>query len=217
MSQDEETRRHSRIEVQTPAGRREVVQSQVTRYPAEREGFSAGMVAAVALAAVAATAVIFFLFFMNPREDESSTNINIRTAGVQPTPVVQTPVIVQPTPMMQPTPIIIQQAPPVTTEAPPIIIQQPAPATQPAPRTAAAPAAPSGADDAALQTKVDKAFQDDADISGATVNATVVNGKVLLIGTVKSASLKQKAEALARAVKGISSVENKINVDPDAP
>ncbi|MGB8508362.1 MAG: BON domain-containing protein [Pyrinomonadaceae bacterium] len=217
MSQDEEQRRHSRIEVETPTGRREVVQSQVTRYPAERKGVSTGMVAAIALTAIAATAIIF-LFLMNRSDDSANTNINVRTAaGTQPTPLTQTPVIVQQQqPLTQPTPIIITQPAPATSSAP-VIIQQPA---APPVTTAAPPASSSAAnqnDDPTLQLKIDKAFSDDTDMANASVNATVVNGKVMLMGTVKTDDLKRRAEKLAYQIKGVRSVDNKITVDENAP
>ncbi|HEU4595918.1 MAG TPA: hypothetical protein VFS10_12315, partial [Pyrinomonadaceae bacterium] len=128
MSQDEEQHRRSRVVVETPTARREVVHSQTVRYPEERRGYSGGMVAAVALTAIALT-VIVFLFLTNPSDESDNTNINVRTsAATQPTPFVQQPVIVQATPFVQPTPIIIQQAPPMTTAPPPVIIQQAPPA-----------------------------------------------------------------------------------------
>ncbi len=218
MSQDEEQRRRTRIEIETPTSHREVVQSQVTtRYPAERKGMSTGTVAAIALTAIAATAIIF-LFLMNRSDDAANTNVNIRTAAATtpPTPLPTAPVIVQQQPLTQPTPIIIQQPAPIQP-APVIIQQQPATAAAPADiqPTAAAPA--NVPDDAGLQTKVDKAFSDDPDIVNATVNTMVVNGKVMLTGTVKSDDLKRRAERLAYAVKGIRSVDNKIAVDPNAP
>ena len=212
MSHDEEQRR-SRVVVETPTARREVVHSQTVRYPEERRGFSGGMVAAVAITAIALT-VIVVLFLMNPSDDSENTNINVRAgAATQPTPLVQTPVIVQPTPFVQPTPIIIQQAPPMTTAPPPVIIQQAPPATTTAPATAPAT---SVADDTALQSKIDKAYKDDSEIAATDVMALVIDGKATLTGTVNSAALKQKAERLARAVKGVSSVENKIVVS-DTP
>ncbi|MBA3240403.1 MAG: BON domain-containing protein [Acidobacteria bacterium] len=209
MSQDEERTRRSRVVVETPTARREVVQSQTVRYPEERRGFSTGMVAAVALTAIALT-VIIFLFLSNPSDDSANTNINVRTAGAaQPTPFTQQPVIVQ-QPVTQPTPIIIQQAP--MPQQPPVIIQQaPPPTTTTVPSTTTAPA-PSGVDDMTLQSKVDKAYKDDSEIASTDVMGMVIDGKVTLTGTVNSAALKQKAERLARAVRGISSVENKITV-----
>lgn len=216
MSHDEEQHKRSRVVVETPTARREVVHQQTTRYP-ERSGFSTGMVAAVALTAIAVTAIVF-LFLMNRGDEEGNTNINVRTAAAtQPTPLAQVPVMVQ-TPMTQPTPIVITQPAPVIVEVPATTTTTttaPPPAT-----TTTAPAPPpatSGADDSSLQLKVETAFRGDADIAGSNVIATVLDGKATLTGEVRTAAVKQKAERLVRAVKGVASVENKITVNPDAP
>ena len=210
MSQDEEQTRRSRVVVETPTQRREVVHQQTVRYPEERRGFSTAMVVTVALLAIAATAIIF-LFLTNSRGD-SETNVNIRTAS-QPTPMSQTPVIVS-QPATQPTPIIIQQ--PATTQPAPVIIQQaPPPTTMTAPpvTSSAAPVAPVH-DDASLQTKLDKALTDDSDLSAAGITATVINGRVSLTGTVNTDALKRHAERLAYNIKGVTGVDNHITVTP---
>ena len=213
MSQDEEQQRRSRVVVETPTARREVVHSQTVRTP-ERTGHSTGMIAAVALAAIAATAIIF-LFLMNRGDNTDNTNINVRSSA-QPTPVQQQPVIVQQQPLPQATPIIIQQPAPVTTQPAPVIITQPAAPPTTATTTSAPPsttAAPkTGNDDATLQTNIDRAFSDDQDLNSADVTAVIVEGKVTLNGTVKSEELKRRAERLAYRVKGVRSVDNKILV-----
>jgi hypothetical protein len=216
MSYDEEQQKRSRVVIETPTARREVVQQQTVRYPPERRGYSTGVLATVALLAIAATAIIF-LFLTNSRDDSTETNVNIRTS-TQPTPFTQAPVMVQ-TPMTQPTPIIIQQAP--QTVPAPVIIQAPPPVdtTAPAapPVSTAPPAAAPANDDATLQTKIDKAFADDPAVSAAVVDATVVNGRVRLSGTVNSEAVKQRAERLAYAVKGVLAVDNKITVSAGTP
>jgi hypothetical protein len=221
MSYDEEQHKRSRVVVETPSARREVVQQQTVRYPApERRGYSTGVVATVALLAIAVTAIVF-LFLTNSGDESTEANINIRTAAVQqPTPFAQAPVVVQ-TPLMQPTPppVIIQQMPATTAPAP-IIVQAPPAATNTT--TAAPPAtAPTGAtaanDDSTLQQKVDTAFADDASVAASNVNATVVNGRVRLSGTASSDAVKQRAERLAYAVKGVLGVDNKIVVSPGTP
>jgi BON domain len=225
MSYDEEQQRRSRVVVETPTARREVVHQQTVRYPEERRGHSTGMVVAVALVAIAATAILF-LFLTNSRDDSSQTNVNVRSAAAtQPTPLVQTPVIVQ-TPMTMPTPlpqtVIVQQPPPTTTVPAPVIVTPPAtagttttapPATSTAP-TANTRTAAGGHDDASLQAQIDKAFAADPDISAAVIDATVVNGRVRLTGTVNSDAVKQRAERLAYQVKGVLGVDNKITVSP---
>ena len=224
MSYEEEQRKRSRVVIETPSERREVVEQQTVRYPPqgyapppERSGYSAGMLATVALVAIAATAIVF-LFLTNSGGDSTETNINIR-AATQPTPFTQAPVVVQ-TPLTQPTPIIVQQVP--QTVPAPVIIQAP-PATDPAavapPATTAtaAPAAPAPSDDAALQQRIDKSFADDPAVAAATIDATVVNGRVKLSGTVSSDAVKQRAERLAYAVKGVLGVDNRIVVAPATP
>ena len=215
MSYDEEQQKRSRVVVETPTARREVVQQQTVRYPTpERRGYSTGVVATVALLAIAVTAIVF-LFLTNSGDESTETNVNIR-AATQPTPFTQAPVVVQ-TPLTQPTPIVIQQAP--QTVPAPIIIQAP-PATDPAaaaPPTTTAPAAPAPSDDSALQQRIDKSFADDPAIAAATIDATVVNGRVKLSGTVSSDAVKQRAERLAYAVKGVLGVDNRIVVAPATP
>src|SRR5687768_6772183 len=220
MSHDEEQHKRSRVVVETPTARREVVQQQTVRYP-ERRGYSTGVVATVALLAIAVTAIVF-LFLTNSGDDSTETNVNIRAGAVpQATPLAQ-PVIVQ-TPMTQPTPIIIQQAPPTTTVPAPVIIQAPPPAdtttAAPPPATSAPPAAaaPPASDDATLQQKIDAAFAADAAVAASNVDATVVNGRVRLAGTVGSDAVKQRAERLAYAVKGVLGVDNRIVVSPGTP
>lgn len=208
MSQDEEQQRRSRVVVETPTARREVVQSQTVRTP-ERTGYSTGMIAAVALTAIAATAIIF-LFLTNRGDNSENTNVNIRTAA-QSTPLVQQPpVIVQQQPATQPTPIIIQQAAPPVSQPAPVIITPPA-ATAPPPATAPK-AATVVTDDATLQVNIDRAFRDDPDLKSADVTAVVVEGKVTLDGTVKSEDLKQRAAKAAYKIKGVRSVDNKLVV-----
>ncbi|HYH86070.1 MAG TPA: BON domain-containing protein [Pyrinomonadaceae bacterium] len=207
MSYDEEEQKRSRVVVETPTARREVVHQQTTRYPQERRGFSTGAVVTVALTAIAVTAILF-LFLTNSRDDSADTNINIR-ASAQPTPFAQQPVIVS---QPAPTPIIIQQ-PATTTQPAPVIIQAP-PATTTAPPASSAPPAPNPNDDASLQQKLDRAFDGDAEVNAANIDATVVNGRVRLMGTVSSEAIKQRAELLAYQIKGVLGVDNKIVVSP---
>lgn len=217
MSYDEEQQKRSRVVIETPTARREVVEQRTVRYPPpERRGYSTGVLATVALLAIAATAIIF-LFLTNSRDDSATeVNINARTtAATQPTPLTQAPIVVQ-TPLTQPTPIIIQQAP----QPAPVIIQAPAttePATTAPPASTAPPAAAPANDDATLQTKIDKAFADDPAVSTAVIDATVVNGRVRLSGTVNSDAVKQRAERLAYAIKGVLGVDNKLTVSSGTP
>src|ERR671919_3102513 len=113
MAYDEEQARRSRVVVETPTERREVVSSQSVRTP-DNNGISAGMVGVLVVVAIALITMLV-LFWMS-REPTTDTAL---TATQPPT------VIEQPAPAQQP-PVIIQQPAPVTTQPAPIIVTPPA-------------------------------------------------------------------------------------------
>ena len=196
MAYDEEQAKRSRVVVETPTERREVVHSQSVR---DNSGISAGMVGVLVVVAIALiTMLVLFWISSQPATD----NANI--AATQP----QQPVVVQ-----QPAPV----------QQPPVIVQQPAPATQPAPIIVTPPAggatastAPAPAEsvniDSTIQTAVDKKISDDPDISTLGITASVLDGKVTLLGTVKTEALKTQVERLVKQVKGVKTVDNQIMV-----
>jgi len=196
MAYDEEQARKSRVVVETPNERREVVHSQSVRTP-DSSGISAGMVGVLVVVAIALiTMLVLFWLSSQPTTD------NANLAAQQPTTVVQ-----QPAPVQQP----------------PVIIQQPAPATQPAPIVVTPPAASGGSTvpaesvniDSTIQTVVDKRISDDPEISTLGITATVLNGKVMLVGTVKTAELKTRIERMVKQIKGVKEVDNQITVLAD--
>ncbi len=200
MAYDEEQHKRSRVVIETPTARREVVQTVTARAP-ERRGVSTGVVAALVIGAVALVTILF-LFILNRQNNGTEVNANVQTAA---TPLPQQPVIIQQATPQPQTPIIIQQ-PATTTTQPPIIIEQPAPAT-------AAPATTtSGNDDAAVQSAIDKKMAEDATLSTVGVTVTVSNGKATLIGTVDTQALKNQVERLVKAVKGVRTVDSQIIV-----
>ena len=204
MSYDEEQQKRSRVVVETPTARREEVYTRTTRVP-ERDGHSTGVIATVALVAIAATALIMF-FLMQNRDDATNTNVSVATTAPTPLPAAptpQAPIIVTAPPTQQP-PVIVS-APPTTTQPAPVIVAPPAPAA-PAPTS-------SGVDDSTIESKIDKAFADDPDLSTAGLTVTVISGKATLIGAVKTPDLKARAERLANSVRGVKAVDNKIMVE----
>ena len=191
MAFDEEAARRSRVVVETPTERREVVHSQSVR---DNSGISAGMVGVLVVVAIALiTMLVLFWISSQPATD----NANI--AATQPP---QTTVVQQPAPAQQP----------------PVIIQQPAPATQPAPIVVTPPAGGTTAPaesvnmDSTIQSAVDKKISDDPEISTLGITASVIDGKATLIGTVKTEALKTQVERLVKSVKGVKSVDNQISV-----
>ena len=193
MAYDEQQARRSRVVVETPTEKREVVHSQSVRTP-DSSGISAGMVGVLVVVAIALITMLV-LFWMNS-QPASDQNANM---------VAQ-----------QPPPPVIQQAP---AQQPPVIIQQPAPVTQPAPIVISPPAGgstqPSVANnDATIQLHIDKQLTDDPRFSSLGITATVMNGKVTLLGTVKTEAIKSDVEKMVRRVKGVKEVDNQISVIP---
>jgi hypothetical protein len=196
MAYDEEQARRSRVVVETPTERREVVSSQSVRTP-DNSGISAGMVGVLVVVAIALITMLV-LFWMSSQPATDNANL---AAQQPPTTVVQ-----QPAPAQQP----------------PVIIQQPAPATQPAPIIVTPPAggttmpaesANTAANiDSTIQAAVDKKLADDTEISALGITATVLDGKVMLIGTVKTAELKTRIERMVKQIRGVKAVDNQISV-----
>ena len=193
MAYDEEQARRSRVVVETPSERREVVHSQSVRTP-DNSGISAGMVGVLVVVAIALiTMLVLFWLSSQPTTDPNLT-------AQQPVPT--TTVVQQPAPVQQP----------------PVIIQQPAPATQPAPIVVTPPAggstmpAESVNMDSTIQTAVDKRISDDPEISTLGITASVLNGKVMLVGTVKTEELKTRIERMVKQIKGVKEVDNQITV-----
>ena len=191
MAYDEEQARRSRVVVETPNERREVVHTQSVR---DNNGISAGMVGVLVVVAIALITMLV-LFWMSSQQATDNANL----AAQQPTTVVQ-----QPAPVQQP-PVIVQQPAPVTTQPAPIIVTPPAGGTT-------APSTDSMNMDSTIQAAVDKKISDDPEISTLGITASVVNGKVMLIGTVKTEEMKVQIEKMVKQIKGVKAVDNQISV-----
>lgn len=193
MSYDEEQARKSRVVVETPTERREVVHSQSVRSD-DRNGISAGMVGVLVVVAIALITMLV-LFWMSTQPTTENT------AATAPVPT--TTIVEQPAPAQQP-PVIIQQPAPVTTQPAPIIV------TPPAGGSTASESAPNI--DSTIQSAIDKRIMDDPTFSTLGITATVLDGKVTLLGTVKTDTLKTQIEQMVKQVKGVKQVDNQITV-----
>lgn len=193
MSYDEEHARKSRVVVETPNARREVVHSQEVRTP-DRNGVSAGMVGVLVVVAIALITILVLFWMSQPVNDP---NANLAAQQTQPPPtIVQQPA--------QP-PVIIQQPAPVTTQPAPVIITPGAPAGG---STGSAPAN----DDSTVQLAIDKTIADDPNLSTLGITATVLDGKVTLLGVVRSEAIKGDVEKTIRRIRGVKEIDNKITV-----
>ena len=68
--------------------------------------------------------------------------------------------------------------------------------------------------DEALYDQVRIKIANDRTIGGGNIQVEVTNGVVVLTGTVKQDKQKLQAEKVAKKVKGVKSVENKLRVAP---
>lgn len=196
MSYDEEQAKRSRVVVETPSERREVVHSQSVRSD-DRNGISAGMIGVLVVVAIALITMLV-LFWMST---QPATDTTVATAPVPTTTVVEQPAPQQP-------PVIIQQPAPVTTQPAPIIVTPPAGGS-----TASGTESSNAANvDINIQTAIDKRLADDPAFSTLGITATVIDGKVTLLGTVKTEDLKTQVERMVRQVKGVKQVDNQITV-----
>lgn len=191
MAYDEEEARRSRVVVETPNERREVVHSQSVR---DNSGVSAGMVGVLVVVAIALITMLV-LFWMNTQPAEETALA----------------------PTQQPT--IIQQ--PAPAQQPPVIIQQPAaPATQPAPIIVTPPAGGSTSSgttesiniDSTIQAAIDKRLTEDPAFASLGITASVINAKVMLVGTVKTEAVKADVERMVKQIRGVKEVDNQIIV-----
>jgi len=194
MSYDEEEARRSRVVVETPNERREVVHSQSVR---DNSGISAGMVGVLVVVAIALITMLV-LFWMNTRPTDENAAL---TAQQQPT------VIQQPAPAQQP-PVIIQQQPAPATQPAPIIVTPPAGGST----TSGSTTTDSVSMDSKIQTAVDKRLADDPTFSTLGITASVLDGKVMLMGTVKTDTMKADIERAVKQIKGVKQVDNQIIV-----
>ena len=69
-------------------------------------------------------------------------------------------------------------------------------------------------DDAGISTLVKSRFFEDKDVAGSSISVETLKGTVMLSGFAKNALERNKAEAIARGVKGVTSVRNEIAVRP---
>lgn len=193
MAYEEQEAKRSRVVVETPTARREVVESHVERVP-DRGGISGGTVGVIVVLAVALVTILVLLLLSG----RSTDNSNVDLAAQQPAPVPQTTIVQQP-----------------ATQQPPVIIQQPAPATQPIiVNPGGGTTTGSSNYDATIQADVEKALMDDSTLGGLGITVTVLDGKATLIGSVKTEALKADVERLVRRVRGVKNIDNQISVLP---
>lgn len=212
MSNEPETSYQRQVEVAQPDGSRRVVATE-RAYQRERR-FSPGLLVALAAGVVAVMGLIFF-FVINQRDQEHEQEVArleaSERAAQQRAAEQQRPVIVQqpaaPAPAQPP--VVVQQ--PAPAQQPPVVIQQAAPPVETKTVTKEV-VVPAPLDDSSIQILVDEKMRTDQELATLSLTATVVNGKVMLLGSVPSNDLKRRAENTVKKVKGVRGVDNQITV-----
>jgi hyperosmotically inducible protein len=69
-------------------------------------------------------------------------------------------------------------------------------------------------DDASITAQVSAGLVKDPDLSALKINVDTVKGVVTLNGTTTNDAARQRAEAIAKDVKGVASVNNRLTVSP---
>jgi hypothetical protein len=72
-------------------------------------------------------------------------------------------------------------------------------------------------DDAGIQFQIDRTLTADPVLSKLDVSTLVEGGKVTIVGSVRSAELKQRVEKTIRSLKGVVSVDNQLVVTEATP
>lgn len=190
MYSDQEVERQ-RVVVDTPGERRETVVETTYDKPKEVK-LSPGVLAVIALVVLAAVGLTIYVVSNKNANEEANRQAMIDANRAQQT---------APAPAQQP--VIIQQPAP---QAP--VVVQPPPVAPVAP--AAVATEKSALDDVTIQDAATKRLTDDPAL--ATVSVLVIDGRARLSGSVDSTEHRAQAEQVVRAVRGVKSVENRIEV-----
>lgn len=187
------SRRRNRIVIETPATRKQRGPRPVSRQPgpAAREG----IVALTVIAAAALATFIALFLTSRPYDPMNSTLAPVQTVpsgslAMQPSP--------KPSPTISPSP---QQN----------LAGGVVPSPEPAFETAPVP------DDAGIQSQIERTLASDPVLSKLDVSTLVEGGKVTIVGSVRSAELKQRVEKALRSVKGVISIDNQLVVIEATP
>jgi len=187
------SRRRNRIVIETPTTRKQRGARPVGRQPGP--GASEWIVALTVIGAAALATFIALFLTSRPYDPMNSTLAPVQTVpsgslAMQPSP--------KPSPTNTPSP---QQN----------LAGGVVPSPEPTVETATVP------DDAGIQSQIERTLASDPVLSKLDVSTLVDGGKVTIVGSVRSAELKQRVEKALRSVKGVSSVDNQLVVTEATP
>jgi hypothetical protein len=96
------------------------------------------------------------------------------------------------------------------------------PLSSPSPAVRISPSTPAGEttevpDDATIQAHIESALAADANLSKLDISTLVENGKVTIVGSVRSAEMKQRVEKVIRSIKGAAVIDNQLVITEATP
>ncbi len=188
------TKRRNRIVIETPSGRHPQGSG-----PAGRRSMTGGREGIVALTIIGAAALATFIaLFLTSRPYDP---MNSTLAPNETVPVGSLVIAPSPSP----------KASPSTSPSPELNL---AAGATPMPQPVEAATVP---DDAGIQFQIDRTLTADPVLSKLDVSTLVEGGKVTIVGSVRSAELKQRVEKTIRSLKGVVSVDNQLVVTEATP
>ena len=97
------------------------------------------------------------------------------------------------------------------------ITPSPSPVSEVSPSTPGGETVSEPPDDVTIRSHIEAALASDAVVSKLDVSTLVDNGKVTIMGSVKSAELKQRIERIVRGVKGVNSIDDQLVITEATP
>jgi hypothetical protein len=152
----------------------------------------------VALTVIAAAALATFVALFLTSRPYDPMNSTLDPAQTVPTGSLAMQPSPKPSPTLSPSPVLNQPATPV-------------PSPEPSSEAAAVP------DDAGIQAQIERTLSSDPVLSKLDVSTLVEGGKMTIVGSVRSADLKQRVEKALRAIKGVVSIDNQLVVTEATP
>lgn len=185
------SRQRKRIVIETPGARARKAP------PASRESrprTGEGIVALTVIAAAALATFVALFITSRPYDPMNSTLAPVQTVPVESLTI--------PTPKSSP-----------STSSTPQHEKAAGAQASPAPETEIAAVA----DDAGIQARIDRTLAADPSLSKLDVSTLVEAGKVTVVGSVRSADLKQRVEKTLNSIKGVVSVDNQLVITAATP
>jgi len=187
------SRRRNRIVIETPKGRHQ----RGTR-PIGRPARSGAREAVLALTVIGAAALATFIALFLTSRPYNPMNSTLTPGQTVPAGSLAIEPSLKPSPTISPSPQ--QNVAAGATPTPALAVEN---ATVP--------------DDARIQSQIERTLTSDPVLSKLDVSTLVEGGRVTIVGSVRSADLKQRVEKALGSIKGVVSIDNQLVINEATP